>query len=143
MKKIGIWGSESAITEPRMSRNEDFESISIYSSPFGRASLINLPSATVILSGRRHLSTNSFLNGVESNFFHSKGSLTSSGCNSLYQSLNLVGASFSMFCAKVLNYSSWASAWTMFQEVSGSQSRVFSSPGRGIPLIKKSISSCV
>jgi hypothetical protein len=28
----------------------------------------------------------------------------------------------------------------MFHEISGSQSRVFSAPGRGIPLIKKSIS---
>ncbi len=142
MKKIGIWGSESAITEPKMSKKDDFESISIKSSPFGKTYLMNRESATVILSGLKHLKTNNFLKGVESNFFHSRGSLTSSGVSSLYQSLKRVGASFYIFCAKTLNSSNCESACTIFQETSGSQSRVFSTPGRGIPLIKKSISSC-
>jgi hypothetical protein len=93
-----------------MSTKEDFESISINYSPFGRASLINLDKATVILSGRRALKTQSFLNGVWSSFFHYNGSFTSSGVNSLYQSLNLVGASFSILIAKVLNYYSWLKA---------------------------------
>ena len=85
------------MTELSTSRKDDLESISIYSYPLGKTSLMNLARATVIRSGLKHLKTSSFLNGVESNFFHSKGSLTSSGCNSLYQSLNLVGASFSIF----------------------------------------------
>ena len=97
IKKIGICGSESAKTEDKISKNDDFESISINYSPLGSTYLINLAKATVILSGLRHLRTRSFLNGVESSFFHSSGSLTSSGANSLYQSLNLVGASFYMF----------------------------------------------
>lgn len=143
MKKIGIWGSESAKTDDKISRKDDFESISMNYSPLGSTYLMNLDKATVILSGLRHLKTSSFLNGVLSSFFHSNGSLTSSGWSSLYQSLNLVGASFYMFWAKILNYSSCESAWTIFQAVSGSQSRVFSTPGLGIPLIKKSISSGV
>ena len=143
MKKIGIWGSESANTDDKTSKNDDFESISINYSPLGRTSLINRERATVILSGLKLLKTNNFLNGVLSSFFHSSGSLTSSGWSSLYQSLNLVGASFSIFWAKILNSYKSESAWTMFQAVSGSQSRVFSTPGLGIPLIKKSISSAV
>jgi len=104
MKKIGICGSESAMTEERISKKEDLESISINYSPFGSTSFINRERATVILSGLKHLKTNSFLNGVVSSFFHSRGNLTSSGVNSLYQSLNLVGASFYMFWANTLNY---------------------------------------
>ena len=77
MKNIGIWGYESAITDESISKNDDFESISMKSSPFGSTSLINLERATVILSGRRHLKTKSFLNGVASSFFHSRGNLTS------------------------------------------------------------------
>jgi hypothetical protein len=65
---------------------------------------MNLEMATVILSGLRHLKTSNFLKGVESSFFHSSGNLTSSGVSSLYQSLNLVGASFYMFWANILNY---------------------------------------
>lgn len=91
------------MTEPKISRKDDFESISIYSSPFGSTSRMNRASATVIRSGLRHLKTSSFLNGVVSNFFHSKGSFTSSGCSSLYQSLKRVGASFYIFWAKDLN----------------------------------------
>lgn len=140
MKKIGICGSESAKTDDKISKNDDFESISMNYSPLGSTSLMNLAKATVILSGLRHLRTRSFLKGVESSFFHSSGSLTSSGANSLYQSLNLVGASFSIFWAKILKSYNCERAWTMFQAVSGNQSRVFSTPGLGIPLIKKSIS---
>lgn len=65
--------------------------------PLGSTPLIKLDNATVILSGLKHLKTKSFLKGVVSNFFHSNGSFTSYGVNSLYQSLNLVGASFSIF----------------------------------------------
>lgn len=104
MKNIGIWGSESLKTEDKISKNEDLESISINYYPLGKTSLINLAIATVILSGLRHLNTKSFLKGVESSFFHYKGSLTSSGWSSLYQSLNLVGASFYIFWANILNY---------------------------------------
>lgn len=81
IKKIGIWGYESYTDDVRMSTNDDFESISMNYYPLGKASLINLPKATVILSGRSALNTHSFLNGVWSSFFHSKGSLTSSGVN--------------------------------------------------------------
>jgi len=77
MKKMGIWGYESAMTEPRMSRKEDLESMSMYSSPLGSVSLMNRDRATVIRSGLKHLKTNNFLKGVVSNFFHSKGSFTS------------------------------------------------------------------
>jgi len=80
-----------------MSRKDDLESISIKSSPLGKTYLINLANATVILSGLRHLKTRSFLKGVLSSFFHSNGNFTSSGVSSLYQSLNLVGASFYIF----------------------------------------------
>ena len=125
MKKIGIWGSESEITEPRISKKDDFESISMYSSPRGNTSLINRERATVIRSGRIHLSTNSFLKGVASSFFHSRGSFTSSGWSSLYQSLKRVGASFYIFWAKDLNSSSWDNACTIFHATSGNQSRVF------------------
>jgi hypothetical protein len=44
------------------------------------------------------------LKGVWSSFFHSSGNFTSSGVSSLYQSLNLVGASFYILMANVLNY---------------------------------------
>ena len=81
MKKIGICGSESANTDDKTSKKDDFESISMNYSPLGNTSLINRDKATVILSGLRHLKTRSFLNGVESSFFHSSGSLTSSGVN--------------------------------------------------------------
>lgn len=77
MKKMGICGSESANTDDKMSKNDDFESISMNYSPLGKTSLINLDNATVILSGLRHLRTRSFLKGVASSFFHSRGSLTS------------------------------------------------------------------
>lgn len=70
IKKIGIWGYESAKTDDKISKNDDFESISIKSYPLGNTYLINLAKATVILSGLRHLNTKSFLNGVESSFFH-------------------------------------------------------------------------
>lgn len=81
IKNIGIWGSESAKTDDKTSKKEDLESISINYSPLGKTSLMNLDRATVILSGLRHLRTKSFLNGVESSFFHSRGNLTSSGVN--------------------------------------------------------------
>jgi hypothetical protein len=55
-------------------------------------------------SGRNARRTQSFLKGVWSSFFHSRGSFTSYGVNSLYQSLNRVGASFYILMAKVLNY---------------------------------------
>ena len=58
------------MTDPNISKNDDLESISMNYSPFGNTSLINLERATVILSGRRHLKTSNFLNGVVSNFFH-------------------------------------------------------------------------
>jgi len=58
------------MTDPRMSKNEDLESISIYYSPLGRVSLMNLDKAAVIRSGLKHLRTSSFLKGVESSFFH-------------------------------------------------------------------------
>ena len=51
MKKMGICGSESPMADPRISRKEDLESMSIYSYPFGRVSRMNLDRATVILSG--------------------------------------------------------------------------------------------
>lgn len=140
IKNIGICGSESAITEPRMSKKEDLESMSIKSSPLGNTSRMNRDNATVIRSGLKHLKTNNFLNGVVSSFFHSRGSLTSYGVNSLYQSLKRVGASFSMFCAKLLNSSSVVRDCTRFHEVSGNQSSEFSTPGLGIAFIKKSIS---
>jgi hypothetical protein len=74
-------------------------------SPRGKVSRINLDKATVILSGLKHLKTQSFLKGVWSSLFHSRGNLTSYGVSSLYQSLNLGAASFSILIAKVLNSS--------------------------------------
>jgi hypothetical protein len=65
------------MTEERISKNDDFESISINYYPFGRTSFMKRERATVILSGLRHLKTNNFLKGVVSSFFHSRGNLTS------------------------------------------------------------------
>ena len=70
MKNIGICGYESAITDDKTYRNDDFVSISINYYPLGSKSRMNLDKATVILSGLKHLKTKSFLNGVESSFFH-------------------------------------------------------------------------
>jgi len=80
-----------------MSENANFESISIKSTPNGKTYLIKLTMATVILSGLKHLNTNNFLNGYYSNLLKSNGNFWSSGVRSLYQSLNLLGASFSIF----------------------------------------------
>lgn len=98
--------------------------------------------ATVILSGLKHLNTKSFLKGMESSFFQSKGNFCFSGVISLYHSLNLLGASFSRFWAKDLNSSSWISPYTLSQAYLGNQSREHSTPGLGAALTKKSISAC-
>ena len=70
IKNRGMIGSESWIDELKISINEFLVSISINYYPLGSVSLINLERATVIRSGRRHLKTKSFLNGVWSSFFH-------------------------------------------------------------------------
>lgn len=76
---------------------ESFESISKNVSPSGNTVLMKFYNATVNLSGLKHLKTSNFLNGKVSNFFQSKGNFSFSGFNVLYQSLNLLGASFSRF----------------------------------------------
>lgn len=64
--------------------------------PSGNTVFINLISAAVILSGLNALIIHNFKNGYYSNLRHSDGSLIFSGFNSLNQSLNLAGNSFSI-----------------------------------------------
>jgi len=97
MKNIGVVLSASSIIYSRISVKVFFESISTNYSPYGKATFINYVRAFVILSGLRHLRTKSFLNGIFYSFFQSNGRFSSSGDYSLYQSLNLFGASFSIF----------------------------------------------
>jgi len=92
---------------------------------------MNSVNETVILSGLRHLNTSNFLKGICSNFFQSKGNFYFSGAISLYQSLNLVGASVYKFWEKSLNSSKLINPWTLSQAVVGNQSNVFSTPGLG------------
>lgn len=97
MKKIGVLLCESLMEESNTSVKDSFWSISTKESPNGRLIRMKLVMALMIRSGLRHLRTKSFWNGMVSSFFQSKGNFYSSGTSSLYQSLNLLGASFSTF----------------------------------------------
>lgn len=64
IKNIGMVASESSTDPERTSEKFNLESISTNDSPYGNAYLMKLVKADVIRSGRRHLKTNSFLNGI-------------------------------------------------------------------------------
>lgn len=64
IKKIGIVASESSTDPERTSLKLSLESISTKDSPEGKAFLMKLVNAYVILSGLRHLKTRSFLKGI-------------------------------------------------------------------------------
>mmetsp|Transcript_90030 Transcript_90030/g.275609 ORF Transcript_90030/g.275609 Transcript_90030/m.275609 type:complete len:314 (+) Transcript_90030:736-1677(+) len=80
-------------------------------------------------SGRRQRNTRSFWKGTDSRRFQSSGNLTASGVSSLNHSLNLAGASFSMFVAKFSNPSSSVNFKTKPQFLLGNHSsKGFSAP---------------
>lgn len=141
MKKMGVLLSASSTAEESTSVKASLESISTNWSPCGSTSRMNLARAMVMRSGRRQRSTRSFLKGIWSSFFQSSGSFWSSGTSSLYQSLKRVGASTFRFCPKLRNSSNSVRPVTQSQARVGSQSRVFSCPGYGTHLIRKSISA--
>ena len=82
---------------------------------------MKLSRAVVIRSGLRHLITSNFSKGIFSSFFQSRGSFSVSGVSSLYQSLNLPGASFSKWFENCSNGSISMSFWTEAQARSGNQ----------------------
>ena len=95
--------------------------------PFGKTLLMKFTRAFVILSGRSALMIHNFRNGCDSSFRHSEGNLTFSGVNSLTQSLNRAGSSFSIESGNFSNSSISASLRTENQAKLGSQSwRLFS-----------------
>ena len=53
--------------------------------------------------------------------------------------INLFGASFSIFCANILNSSNYIKPYTESQAVFGNQFKLLSVSGFGMHLIKKSI----
>ena len=78
--------------------------------------------AAVILSGLSAQITHNFKNGVWSNFHHSDGNLTISGFNSLNQSLNLAGKSFSIESGNFSNSSISPNHKTDYQALLGNHS---------------------
>jgi len=81
-----------------------------------------LSRAVVIRSGRSTLMASIFWNGIYSSFFQSWGSFSSSGVNSLYQSLKRAGQSTAKVWANCSKPSISISFWIDYQARSGSHS---------------------